>query len=145
METMYVTFHKGPSSAYDPAQHAGGIYQCTDTQDTWVFGVKNSGAAAQPAANVIPLEEMQAANGTLPEETMAKIEDSAQRGTPLFARSSAGNLYPLFIYSNNSTNICVGYLGCFVVGTDRFSLAGTSILVTKATRAYQHFMAARNL
>lgn len=144
METMYVTFHKGPSSAYDPAQHAGGIYQCTDTQDTWVFGVKNSGTAQPPAANVIPYEDI-ATTGTIPEETMAKIEDSAQRGTPLFALAQTGVMLPVGIYSNTGANVALCLLSCFVVGTDRFQVKGESALITKATRACQYFGASRNL
>lgn len=144
METMYVTFHKGPSSAYDPAQHAGGIYQCTDTQDTWVFGVKNSGAPQPPAFNVIPYEDI-AATGTVPEDTMAAIEDSAQRGAPLFARSQAGVMHPVGIYTNNESNIALCMLGCFVVGTERFQVKGESALITKATRACQYFGTTRNL
>lgn len=37
----YVNFYKGLASAYVAETHQGGIYQCTDTGDTYVFGVLN--------------------------------------------------------------------------------------------------------
>lgn len=39
----YVNFWKGPAADYVAETHAEGIYQCTDTGDTYIFGVKNSG------------------------------------------------------------------------------------------------------
>lgn len=37
----YVNFYKGPAASYVAETHQGGIYQCTDTGDTYVFGVLN--------------------------------------------------------------------------------------------------------
>ena len=37
----YVNFYNGPAASYNADTHAGGIYQCTDTNDTYVFGVLN--------------------------------------------------------------------------------------------------------
>lgn len=39
----YVNFWKGLAANYSAETHAEGIYQCTDTGDTYIFGVKNSG------------------------------------------------------------------------------------------------------
>lgn len=41
----YVNFWKGPAADYVAETHGEGIYQCTDTGDTYIFGVKNSGSA----------------------------------------------------------------------------------------------------
>lgn len=41
----YVQFWKGPASGYNAETHGEGIYQCTDTGDTYVFGVLNKGAS----------------------------------------------------------------------------------------------------
>lgn len=40
----YVNFWKGPAADYVAETHGEGIYQCTDTGDTYIFGVKNSGS-----------------------------------------------------------------------------------------------------
>lgn len=44
----YVNFYKGPAASYVAETHQGGVYQCTDTGDTYVFGVlnHNSGGAS---------------------------------------------------------------------------------------------------
>ena len=39
----YVNFWKGLAADYVAETHGEGIYQCTDTGDTYIFGVKNSG------------------------------------------------------------------------------------------------------
>lgn len=39
----YVNFYKGLEANYNATDHADGIYQCTDTGDTYIFGIKNSG------------------------------------------------------------------------------------------------------
>lgn len=36
-----VNFYKGKSYDYNEDNHSNGIYQCTDTGDTYIFGVKN--------------------------------------------------------------------------------------------------------
>lgn len=40
---MLVDFNKGPAASYDAEAHSNGIYQCTDTGDTYIFGIKNGG------------------------------------------------------------------------------------------------------
>lgn len=40
---MLVDFNKGPAASYDAEAHGNGIYQCTDTGDTYIFGIKNGG------------------------------------------------------------------------------------------------------
>ena len=40
----YVNFWKGPAADYVAETHGEGIYQCTDTGDTYIFGVLNSGS-----------------------------------------------------------------------------------------------------
>lgn len=41
---MLVDFNKGPAASYDAEAHGNGIYQCTDTGDTYIFGIKNGGS-----------------------------------------------------------------------------------------------------
>lgn len=41
----YVNFWKGLAANYSAETHAEGIYQCTDTGDTYIFGTLNSGSA----------------------------------------------------------------------------------------------------
>ena len=41
----YVNFYKGLAADYVAETHQDGIYQCTDTGDTYIFGVLNSGTS----------------------------------------------------------------------------------------------------
>lgn len=40
----YVNFWKLPAAQYNPSTHSKGIFQCSDTGNTYIFGVLNSGS-----------------------------------------------------------------------------------------------------
>lgn len=42
-----VNFYKGPESEYLEETHGGGIYQCTDSENTYIFGVKNKSSETE--------------------------------------------------------------------------------------------------
>lgn len=54
----YVNFYKGLAADYVAETHQDGIYQCTDTGDTYIFGVKNSGAEGGDTSNLATKEEL---------------------------------------------------------------------------------------
>lgn len=54
----YVQFWKGLAADYNAASHQDGIYQCTDTGDTYIFGVLNSGSAGGGTEDYVTQEEL---------------------------------------------------------------------------------------
>ena len=49
----YVQFWKGPASGYNAGTHGEGIYQCTDTRDTYIFGILNKGTADEGGSDLV--------------------------------------------------------------------------------------------
>lgn len=54
----YVNFYKGLAANYVAETHKDGIYQCTDTGDTYIFGVKNSGTGGGDTSNLATKQEL---------------------------------------------------------------------------------------
>lgn len=91
----YVNFWKGPAADYVAGTHGEGIYQCTDTGDTYIFGVKNSGKGGDGESNSYHIldwaEDLAGGNGTLSANAVEVFED-------ILGRISDGKgLVPLFI------------------------------------------------
>ena len=51
---MLVDFNKGPAASYDAEAHSNGIYQCTDTGDTYIFGIKNGSKSGLISSEDLP-------------------------------------------------------------------------------------------
>ena len=51
---MLVDFNKGPAASYDAGAHGNGIYQCTDTGDTYIFGIKNGSKSGLISSEDLP-------------------------------------------------------------------------------------------
>lgn len=48
----YVQFWKLPAAQYNPSTHGKGIFQCSDTGDTYIFGVLNTSLSEENKSNV---------------------------------------------------------------------------------------------
>lgn len=48
----YVQFWKLPAAQYNPSTHGEGIFQCSDTGDTYIFGVLNTSFSEENKSNV---------------------------------------------------------------------------------------------
>lgn len=48
----YVNFWKLPAAQYNPSTHGEGIFQCSDTGDTYIFGVLNTSLSEENKSNV---------------------------------------------------------------------------------------------
>lgn len=48
----YVQFWKLPAAQYNPSTHGEGIFQCSDTGDTYIFGVLNTSLSEENKSNV---------------------------------------------------------------------------------------------
>lgn len=91
----YVNFYKGLAANYVAETHKDGIYQCTDTGDTYIFGVLNSGTGGDGESNSYHIldwvEDLAGGSGTLSANAVLVFED-------ILGRISDGKgLVPLFI------------------------------------------------
>lgn len=95
----YVNFWKGPAADYVAETHGEGIYQCTDTGDTYIFGVKNSGSGGGGESNSYHIldwaEDLAGGKGT--------ISDNAYNLLNNFITSKDINT-PVFIKAISTTN-----------------------------------------
>lgn len=48
----YVNFWKLPAAQYNPSTHSNGIFQCSDTGDTYIFGVLNTSLSEENKSNI---------------------------------------------------------------------------------------------
>ncbi len=48
----FVEFWKLPAAQYNPSTHGKGIFQCSDTGDTYIFGVLNTSLSEENKSNV---------------------------------------------------------------------------------------------
>lgn len=95
----YVNFWKGLAANYSAETHAEGIYQCTDTGNTYIFGVLNSGTAGD--SNVITLDlstDLANGDGTLTDEVINKLKDCGQNKKILIIRRG-DNTYQVVDYA----------------------------------------------
>ena len=58
----FVEFWKLPAAQYNPSTHGKGIFQCSDTGDTYIFGVLNTSLSEENKSN---LEKISQGIGTL--------------------------------------------------------------------------------
>lgn len=69
----FVEFWKGIAANYSAETHAEGIYQCSDTGDTYIFGVLNSGSGGGNDFNQV--------DPTLPSPYISEEDSSINKGT----------------------------------------------------------------
>lgn len=87
----YVQFWKGPAANYNATNHSGGVYQCTDTGDTYIFGVLNSGGGGGVIGLVLDLEnDFPGNSGMISTELFNKINQAITDGVPIFIKSNRG-------------------------------------------------------
>lgn len=61
----YVNFYKGLAADYVAETHQDDIYQCTDTGDTYIFGVKNSNSGGDGAIILDWVTDLAGGKGTI--------------------------------------------------------------------------------
>ena len=98
----YVNFWKGLAANYSAETHAEGIYQCTDTGNTYIFGVKN-----QPALVVNLQEDFPLGNTEVNPSVCLKYVNAIENKVPIIqvATTSKGDVrqYPIIVYVSEET------------------------------------------
>lgn len=111
----FVNFWKLPSTDYDAEQHSGGIFQCSDTGDTYIFGVLNSGSGGSDSLVLSYENELNNGNnGSLSETVYNKIYQAYQDGVTDIFITKGSEKYQVIKFSLDeaaSVNIEIWYIG----------------------------------
>lgn len=95
---MLVEFYKGPASGYDAGSHSNGIYQCTDTGDTYIFGVLNKGGKGIRVLDFAT--DFKGGSGNMDEGLYNTLKQELSDGVPMFIKMMVGEnpiIYPLIV------------------------------------------------
>ena len=95
---MLVEFYKGPASGYDAGSHSNGIYQCTDTGDTYIFGVLNKGGKGIRVLDFAT--DFKGGSGNMDEDLYNTLKQELSDGVPMFIKMTVGEnpiMYPLIV------------------------------------------------
>lgn len=89
----YVNFYKGPAASYVAETHQGGIYQCTDTGDTYVFGVLNHNSDGASGDFATKTELTEGLAGKANTEHTHEIADITNLQTQLNGKANASHTH----------------------------------------------------
>lgn len=95
---MLVEFYKGPASGYNAGSHSNGIYQCTDTGDTYIFGVLNKGGKGIRVLDFAT--DFKGGSGNMDEDLYNTLKQELSDGVPMFVKMTVGEnsiMYPLIV------------------------------------------------
>lgn len=95
---MLVEFYKGPASGYDAGSHSNGIYQCTDTGDTYIFGVLNKGGKGIRVLDFAT--DFKGGSGNMDGDLYNTLKQELSDGVPMFIKMTVGEnpiMYPLIV------------------------------------------------
>lgn len=100
----YVNFWKGPAADYVAETHGEGIYQCTDTGDTYIFGVKNSGSGGGTEDYVTQEELTQGLAGKANTSHTHNISDVSDLQNQLNNKAASNHTH------SNATDSAAGFM-----------------------------------
>ena len=95
---MLVEFYKGPASGYNAGSHSNGIYQCTDTGDTYIFGVLNKGGKGIRVLDFAT--DFKGGSGNMDGDLYNTLKQELSDGVPMFIKMMVGEnpiIYPLIV------------------------------------------------
>lgn len=100
---MLVEFYKGPASGYDAGSHSNGIYQCTDTGDTYIFGVLNKGGKG---IRVLDFDtDFKGGSGNMDGDLYNTLKQELSDGVPMFIKMMVEEnpiIYPLIVSKSHA-------------------------------------------
>lgn len=129
----FVEFWKGIAANYSAETHAEGIYQCTDTGNTYIFGVLNSGSGGGSDSLVLSYENElnNGNNGSLSETVYNKIYQAYQDGVTDIFITKGSEKYQVIKFSlNEIDNLGVGSVDIEIWYIENLVLNETSPEVT---------------
>ena len=100
---MLVEFYKGPASGYDAGSHSNGIYQCTDTSDTYIFGVLNKGGKGIRVLDFAT--DFKEGSGNMDGDLYNTLKQELSDGVPMFIKMMVEEnpiIYPLIVSKSHA-------------------------------------------
>lgn len=134
----YVNFYKGLAADYVAETHQDGIYQCTDTGDTYIFGVKNSGSEGgdEPYYEFDLESEFPNESGTITAETLEKAQKFLENPTKPIYMKGAG-VFCIGIGSTNTLDITINLPRFITTSEARLWVIYSTILsINISTQSY---------
>lgn len=124
-----INFYRGLEENYSAELHGGGIYQCSDTGNTYVFGVLNWNE------NQITLDytaDLAGGNGTISEDVLSKIQTALSNNKIVVVRNN-NDIFPLVVKDDTDTITIHGL--SYYEDSQYNSIQYYEYVITKATRA----------
>lgn len=129
-----VNFYKGPESEYLEETHGGGIYQCTDSENTYIFGVKNKSSETEIINLAFTSLPDNGSQHTIDQSNFNKLASALDSNKVIYVRTACNlfvvhSIYDVSMYSGAKRSTVFLYFH-FNVG----SMDSSSITLEDITR-----------
>lgn len=99
-----VNFYKGPESEYLEETHGGGIYQCTDSENTYIFGVKNKSSETEIINLAFTALPDNGSQHTIDQSNFNKLASALDNNKVIYVRTACNlfvvhSIYDISMYS----------------------------------------------
>lgn len=99
-----VNFYKGPESEYLEETHGGGIYQCTDSENTYIFGVKNKSSETEIINLAFAALPDNGSQHTIDQSNFNKLASALDSNKVIYVRTACNlfvvhSIYDVSMYS----------------------------------------------
>ena len=99
-----VNFYKGPESDYLEETHGGGIYQCTDSENTYIFGVKNKSSETEIINLAFTALPDNGSQHTIDQSNFNKLASALDSNKVIYVRTACNlfvvhSIYDISMYS----------------------------------------------
>ena len=99
-----VNFYKGPESDYLEETHGGGIYQCTDSENTYIFGVKNKSSETEIINLAFTSLPDNGSQHTIDQSNFNKLASALDSNKVIYVRTACNlfvvhSIYDISMYS----------------------------------------------
>ena len=99
-----VNFYKGPESEYLEETHGGGIYQCTDSENTYIFGVKNKSSETEIINLAFTSLPDNGSQHTIDQSNFNKLASALDNNKVIYVRTACNlfvvhSIYDVSMYS----------------------------------------------
>ena len=101
---MFVNFYKGLSQNYNKTIHSNSIYQCTDTDDVYILGVKHSNGGSSGIGTIVVADEEELNSLDVPVNTIVTVAKHVEREWKLEESVSDLTRVKHFIFNPTDSN-----------------------------------------
>lgn len=135
-----VNFYKGPESEYLEETHGGGIYQCTDSENTYIFGVKNKSSETEIINLAFTALPDNGTTQTLDKSNFDKLKSALDNNKVIYVRTACNlfvvhSIYDASMYAGANRGIVHLYFH-FNIGNISSSTTITLEEITRDINGY---------